>query len=86
MTITSKVRATLGETLVAILLATVVALLLAVAGFVGAVAFCQVVFTGEATESGLVLAPLAAIVVGITAFFLVYRWFVRYGNPPSDNA
>lgn len=80
----SKVRATAGENLVAILIASVVALLLAIAGFVAGIFFCGWAFTGEATESGLILAPLASIVAGITAFVVIYRWFAGYGNPPSD--
>jgi hypothetical protein len=42
-------------------------------------------FAGEATESGLIFAPLDALVRGIAAFVIVYRYFVHYGDPPSEN-
>jgi len=83
MPMTSKVRATFGESLVAILVASVASFLSAIAGFVSAIAFCGLAFTGEATEFGLLLAPLTAIVAGIIVFIVVYRWLVRYGDPSA---
>jgi ABC-type spermidine/putrescine transport system permease subunit II len=83
MSNTSKVGATFGESLVAILLASVASSLSAIAGFVAAIAFCELAFTGESTEFALLLAPLTAIVAGVIVFIVVYRWLVRYGNPSA---
>jgi hypothetical protein len=49
----------IGGFLFATVLATFAALVAAAVGFVGGIFLCGLLFSGEATESGLVVAPLA---------------------------
>ncbi len=51
----------------------------AAAGFVGGVWICGEVFSGEATESALVVAPAAAIVFAGTVFNNTFRKMTTYG-------
>jgi hypothetical protein len=83
--VTTKLKATFGEALIAIVVVSVVALLSAVVGFVAGVALGSL-FPGEASESALIFAPLGAVIFGTMAFVVVYRWFVHYGDPSSDDA
>jgi hypothetical protein len=78
-------KSTFGEFVFAIGFSIVVAVLAAIAGFVGAICLCGKVFVGEATEWGLILAPSTALVVGVIVFVFSFRKIVTYGEKPCDN-
>ncbi len=75
---------TLGEVLFATLLGLVAATLTAIAAFVGAIFICARLFTGEASYSSLLFGPVAALITGVVAFILTFRWILHYGNPPAS--
>ena len=72
-----------GELLIPILLATVPAALMAIAGFVFGIFLCSWFFTGEATESALIVGPATGLLFGVATFVAVFRWVIHYGDPPS---
>jgi hypothetical protein len=61
-------KSTTGEIIIAMFIAGVAAVLAVVAGFLGGIWICGVVFSGEATESALIMATATAIVFGIAVF------------------
>jgi len=71
------------ELLIPILLAAVPAALMAIAGFVFGIFLCSWLFTGEATESALIVGPATGLLFGVATFFAVFRWIIHYGDPPS---
>jgi hypothetical protein len=76
-------RSTVGESLVAVLIAGVLATISAIVGFVGAIFFCGTVFRGEMTEWALVLAPASALIFGVVLFVFVFRKISSYGDPTA---
>ena len=76
-------KATIGENVFATLLAGVAAAIAAVVGFVGGIFLCGWLFTGEATESALIVGPALALVMAVAAFVIVFRKIITYGDPPS---
>jgi len=79
------VQPTGGELMFAICVAAICALLAASIGFVGAIFLCGRLLSGEMTEWALSLAPLTALAFGTIVFVLVFRWTIRYGDPPSTD-
>jgi hypothetical protein len=77
----NKVELSFGELFVAIVLASVPAILAAIAGFVGAIVLCGRLFTDEMTEWGLILGPVAALIVGAIVFVTAFRWVIHHGDP-----
>jgi hypothetical protein len=77
-------RSTLGESLVAVLMAGVAAFFAAILGFVGAAWFCSALLSGEMGEWGLVVAPPTALIAAIVAFVAVFHKIRSYGDPPHD--
>jgi uncharacterized membrane protein len=71
-------KSTLGENLVAVLISGVVAILTAIAGLVGGIFLCNKLFTGEGTESALVVAPVLALLVGTAVFVFAFRKLSKY--------
>jgi hypothetical protein len=63
----------LGEIIFATVLSALAAVLAAVVGFVGAIALSSALFSGEATESALVLAPASALGMAVIAFIVSFR-------------
>jgi hypothetical protein len=80
----SMSKYTLGEIIFATLLGLVTATFTAIAAFVSAIFICGYLFTGEASYSSLFWGPVAALVFGIIAFTLVFRWILHYGYPQSS--
>jgi hypothetical protein len=76
---------TLGEFLVAIFLAAAAAVPSAIAAFVFAIFLCDKLLAGEATEWGLVAAPLAALASGAIVFAVVFRKIARYGSQSTSD-
>ena len=74
----------IGALLIPILLASVAAVLMAVAGFVFGIFLCGRLLTGELTEWGLIVGPASALLFGVTTFVVVFRGFIHYGDPPSS--
>jgi hypothetical protein len=74
-------KSTIGENAVAITIAGATAAIAAIAGFVGGVFLCGLLFKGEATESGLVVAPALALVLGVAAFVFTFSKIASYGEP-----
>jgi hypothetical protein len=81
----SKQRPGAGELVVPLLLASVPAAIAGIVGFVGGIFLCQRFLRGESTEWGLIAGPLLAVILGGVGFVIAFRWFFRYGSPPSDN-
>ena len=77
-------KSTVGESLVAVLMSAIVALLAAVAGFFLGV-FCSGLLPDRDGESALFLAPFCSLVLAITAFVAVFRKISTYGED-SDEA
>lgn len=76
-------RYTVGEIAFAAIIGLVVAALTAIAVFVGVIFLCARLFTGEASYSGLLYGPLAAIMTATAAFAVVFLRVLRYGNSPK---
>lgn len=77
-------KSTVGESLIAVLMSGVAALLAAVVGFVGAIFLCSKLFSGEATESALILAPATAIVFAVAVFVFAFWKISMYGEGPDE--
>ncbi len=77
---TVRPRSTIGEIVFATVLSAVAATMAALAGFVGVVFLCARLFSGEASESALVLAPATAFVFAVVAFVICYRKIITYGE------
>lgn len=78
-------KSTAGELLFAFLISAVVAVLAAVAGwFVGAL-LPMMLFSGESTESGLVLDPAMALVFGAVVFVFAFRKLSKFGEGPDGS-
>jgi hypothetical protein len=86
MTSIRRTMETLGEAIVPILLAFVIALLSAVGSFFGYFTFCESAYAGWDFKSTVALAPLIAIAVGILVFVGVLRWTMRRGNAGSSES
>jgi hypothetical protein len=78
------IKSSLGENLVACLIAGVAAVLAVVVGIVGAIFLCGRLLSGEMTEWDLILAPVTGLIFGIAAFVFVFRKIVTYGDDPDS--
>jgi hypothetical protein len=76
-------KSTAGEIIVAMFIAGAGAVFAAAAGFAGGIWLCALVFSGEATESALVVGPAAAIVFAAVVFILIFRKMTTYGESPD---
>lgn len=79
-------KSTRGEILVAVLISGVLAVLAAIGSFVAGVFLCTKLFTGERTESGLVVAPVLALLVGTAVFVFAFRKLSSYGESPDSDS
>jgi len=79
-------KSTRGEILVAVLISGVLAVLAAIGGFVAGVFLCTKLFTGEGTESGLVVATALALLVGTAVFVFAFRKLSKYGEGPDTDS
>lgn len=70
----------------AVLIAGIAAVLAGIAGFVGGIWVCSVVFSGEATESALVIGPATALVFAAAVFIIMFRKMTMFGDSPDDKA
>ena len=77
-------KSTAGEILVAVLMSGVAAVFAAVVGFVGAIFLCSKLFSGEARESALILAPATALVLAFAVFVFAFRKISTYGEGPDE--
>jgi len=84
--ISLAMKSTLGENLVAVLISGVVAVLAAIVGATGGIFLCSNLFTGEGTESGLIVAPVLALLVGTAVFVFVFRKLSKYGEGPDSDS
>jgi len=73
-------KSTLGENFIAVLISGVAAVLAAIVGAIGGIFLCTKLFTGEGTESALVVAPVLALLVGTAVFVLAFRKLSSYGE------
>jgi len=73
---------TVGEILFATLSGVVVAAFTAIAAFVAAIYICGFL-PGERSFSSLLYGPFAAVISGVIAFALIFRWILHYGNGPD---
>jgi hypothetical protein len=76
-------KSTVGETIVALTMSCVAALLAVVVGFVGATFLCGALLSGEMREWALILSPATALVFAVTVFVFVFRKIATYGEHPS---
>jgi hypothetical protein len=76
-------KTAIGENVFATLLAGVAAAIAAVVGFVGGIFLCGWLLRGEMTQWGLIVAPALALVMAVTAFVIVFRKIITYGDSPS---
>ncbi len=76
-------KSTRGEILVAVLISGVLAVLAAIGGFVAGIFLCRLFFSGESSESALILAPATALLVGAAAFVFAFRKMSSYGERPD---
>jgi hypothetical protein len=79
-------KSILGENFVAILISGVIAVLAAVVGAIGGIFLCTKLFTGEGTESALVVAPALALLVGTAVFVFAFRKLSKYGEGPESDS
>lgn len=79
-------KSTLGESFVAVVISVAVAVLVAVVGAIGGIFLCTKLFTGEGTESALVVAPVLALLVGAAVFVFTFRKLSKYGEGPDGDS
>ena len=79
-------KSTLGENFIAVLISGVLAVLAAVGGFVAGVFLCTKLFTGEGTESALVVAPVLALLFATAVFVFAFRKLSSYGEGPASDS
>jgi len=79
----THMKATVGETFIAVLISGVCAFVAALAGFFGAAALCFTVLRGEMTQWALILSPGIALVCAVTVFLIALRRIGRYGERPE---
>ena len=72
------IKSAAGEITVAIFMSGVFAVLAAIVGFVGTKFLCQPLLHGEANESSLLLAPVAAIIFGVIVFLIALRKIIGH--------
>jgi hypothetical protein len=77
-------KSTAGEIFIAVLMSGVAAVFAAVVGFVGAIFLCSRLFSGEATESALILAPATAVVFAVAVFVFAFWKISTYGEGPDE--
>jgi hypothetical protein len=77
-------KSTFGESIVAVVMASVASVFAAVLAFVGAAWLCSALLSGEMGEWGLVVAPPTAVIAAIVAFAAVFHKIRSYGDPPND--
>ncbi|HZZ38194.1 MAG TPA: hypothetical protein VFE06_03610 [Acidobacteriaceae bacterium] len=78
------VKPTPGEILVAVLAGLLAAVFAGVMGGIAAIFACSRLLTGEMGEWALVFGPAAALLSAALAFVSVFRWFLTYGDSPSE--
>jgi hypothetical protein len=66
-----------GEILFATLWSAFAALLAGVIGFVGGIFLCSRLFTGEGTESALIVGPFLGLLLGVIAFISTFRMVLK---------
>ena len=81
-----KIDSTTGELLFSLLMASVASVFAAVAGLIGVVIVCRLMYSREQSSwAPLAFGPPIALILGGTAFILVFRWFESYGNPKQSD-
>ena len=76
-------KATVGETLITVLISGACAFVAAIAGFFGAMALCFTMLSGEMTQWALILSPATALVCAVFVFLIAFRKIVDYGERPD---
>jgi hypothetical protein len=82
----SKCQWTVGDLMIAILLASACTLPAAIVGFVATNYICDLVFSDEMSVwwGGFILGPLAALLTAAATFLLVFRKILHYGEHPAN--
>ena len=78
-------KSTIGENIVAVLMAGFAAFIAAIVGFVSAIVLCSTFLHGEMTEWDLILAPVTAVVFAVFAFVFAFRKISTYGDNPDKS-
>jgi len=69
---TSIARRSLADFLFPLTISVLLAAIAAVVGFVAGVGLCDKLFSGEASESGLIVAPVLALFCGLATFLIAF--------------
>jgi ABC-type multidrug transport system permease subunit len=77
-------KSTAGESIIALLISGVAALIAAVVGFVFAIYVCGKLLRGEMGEWALILAPVTAVVSAVAVFVIAFRKIDTYGENPDS--
>jgi hypothetical protein len=77
-------KSSFGEVAVAVLIAGAMAAVAALAGFAAGAIVPALLLSGEGSYSGLLFAPLTAIVLGVLVFVIAFRKIISYGNSEDE--